>query len=103
MAWRAAGEQAELHMFQQGGHGFGMRKQNRPSDKWIELFYAWMDSSGFLAATGRPIARMYVFGDSYSDTGAGYVDGDGPTAVAYLARKLGFDLKPRLGWRARRV
>jgi phospholipase/lecithinase/hemolysin len=40
-----------------------------------------------------PVARMYVFGDSYSDTGAGYVDGDGPTAVAYLARKLGFELK----------
>jgi phospholipase/lecithinase/hemolysin len=37
---------------------------------------------------------MYVFGDSYSDNGAGYVDGDGPTAVAYLARRLGFELKP---------
>jgi uncharacterized protein len=32
---------------------------------------------------------MYVFGDSYSDTGAGYVDGNGPTAVAYLAASLG--------------
>src|SRR5215472_15162761 len=40
------------------------------------------------------IARLYVFGDSYSDTGAGYVDGNGPTAVAYLARRLGFELKP---------
>jgi phospholipase/lecithinase/hemolysin len=40
------------------------------------------------------IERLYVFGDSYSDNGAGYVDGDGPTAVAYLARRLGFDLKP---------
>ena len=30
-------------------------------------------------------AALYVFGDSYSDTGAGYVDGDGPTAVGYLA------------------
>jgi phospholipase/lecithinase/hemolysin len=56
----------------------------------------------FLAATlplfaqgpEAKIARMYVFGDSYSDTGAGYVDGDGPTAVAYLARRLGFELKP---------
>jgi len=37
---------------------------------------------------------MYVFGDSYSDTGAGYIDGDGPTAVAYLARRLGFELRP---------
>jgi phospholipase/lecithinase/hemolysin len=40
------------------------------------------------------ILRLYVFGDSYSDNGAGYVDGDGPTAVAYLARRLGLELKP---------
>ncbi len=37
----------------------------------------------------KPYTRLYVFGDSYSDTGAGYVDADGPTAVAYLARRLG--------------
>lgn len=37
---------------------------------------------------------MYVFGDSYSDTGAGYLDGNGPTAVAYLAERLGFALQP---------
>jgi phospholipase/lecithinase/hemolysin len=36
---------------------------------------------------------MYVFGDSYSDTGAGYLDGNGPTAVAYLAQRLGFELR----------
>ena len=34
-------------------------------------------------------ARMYVFGDSYSDIGAGYVDGNGPTAVAYLGWLMG--------------
>ncbi|HYP12731.1 MAG TPA: SGNH/GDSL hydrolase family protein [Bryobacteraceae bacterium] len=38
--------------------------------------------------------RLYVFGDSYSDNGAGYIDGNGPTAVAYLAQRLGFQLKP---------
>ncbi len=32
--------------------------------------------------------RLYVFGDSYSDNGAGYLDGNGPTAVAYLAKKM---------------
>jgi phospholipase/lecithinase/hemolysin len=37
---------------------------------------------------------MYVFGDSYSDIGEGYLDGNGPTAVAYLAQRLGFDLVP---------
>ena len=37
----------------------------------------------------RPFTMLYVFGDSYSDTGAGYVDSNGPTAVAYLAKRLG--------------
>lgn len=40
------------------------------------------------------IKRMYVFGDSYSDIGEGYLDGNGPTAVAYLAQRLGLQLKP---------
>lgn len=41
-----------------------------------------------------PVSRLYVFGDSYSDNGAGYVDGNGPTAVVYLSRRLGFELIP---------
>ena len=32
---------------------------------------------------------LYVFGDSCSDSGAGYLDGNGPTAVVYLAASLG--------------
>lgn len=45
-----------------------------------------------LAAAAAPTTafqRLYVFGDSYSDFGAGYVDSDGPTAVAYLAWNMG--------------
>jgi phospholipase/lecithinase/hemolysin len=42
----------------------------------------------------RPYTRIYVFGDSYSDIGAGYLDGDGPTAVAYLAERFGQKLQP---------
>ena len=41
-----------------------------------------------------PFNRLYVFGDSYSDIGEGYLDGNGPTAVAYLAQRLGFTLHP---------
>jgi len=37
----------------------------------------------------RPYTVLYVFGDSYSDSGAGYVDANGPTAVVYLAQHLG--------------
>jgi cholinesterase len=36
----------------------------------------------------RPYTQLYVFGDSYSDTGAGFLYADGPTAVAYLAQRL---------------
>lgn len=46
------------------------------------------------AATPPTINRLYVFGDSYSDTGAGYIDGNGPTAVGYLAQRLGLTLVP---------
>lgn len=40
-------------------------------------------------AQRKPYTMLYVFGDSYSDSGAGYVDGNGPTAVVYLAQRLG--------------
>jgi cholinesterase len=46
---------------------------------------------GLLPASAAPISRLYVFGDSYSDFGAGYVDCDGPTAVAYLGWNLGLE------------
>jgi cholinesterase len=39
-------------------------------------------------AEARTWTALYAFGDSYSDTGAGSVDGNGPTAVAYLASRL---------------
>jgi phospholipase/lecithinase/hemolysin len=40
------------------------------------------------AQSPRPYTQLYVFGDSYSDTGAGFSYADGPTAVAYLAQRL---------------
>jgi phospholipase/lecithinase/hemolysin len=44
------------------------------------------------AMAAAPVRRIYVFGDSYSDTGRGFVDGNGPTAVAYLAQRLGLEM-----------
>ncbi|MFL6414475.1 MAG: SGNH/GDSL hydrolase family protein [Bryobacteraceae bacterium] len=40
----------------------------------------------------KGLDRLYVFGDSHSDVGEGYLDGNGPTAVAYLAKRLGLVL-----------
>ena len=41
-AWRAAGQPVELHIYSQGGHGFGMRKQGLPADHWIDRFGEWL-------------------------------------------------------------
>jgi acetyl esterase/lipase len=44
--WTAAKKPVELHLFAKGGHGFGMRKQNIPTDHWIERFYEWLEVEG---------------------------------------------------------
>lgn len=46
--WVAAGKSAELHLYATGGHGFGMRTKNLPSDRWIELFADWLGVHGML-------------------------------------------------------
>jgi acetyl esterase/lipase len=46
--WKAAGKSAELHLYAKGGHGFGMRKQGLPTDKWIDRFGDWLDQQGLL-------------------------------------------------------
>jgi len=45
-ALKAAGYKPELHVFSAGGHGFGMRKQGKSSDHWIDEFYYWLESLG---------------------------------------------------------
>jgi acetyl esterase/lipase len=32
----------EMHIFRDGGHGFGMNKKNLPVDQWPNLFVQWM-------------------------------------------------------------
>lgn len=46
--WLAAKRPVEMHMYAKGGHGFGMNKQNIPTDTWIERFGEWMMQQGFL-------------------------------------------------------
>ena len=40
--WSNADRPAELHIFAKGGQGFGMVRQNRPVDRWLDLFEAWL-------------------------------------------------------------
>lgn len=46
--WFDAKQAAELHIFEKGGHGFGMRKQNLPVDSWYELYGNWLKQHGFM-------------------------------------------------------
>lgn len=36
---------AEMHIFHDGGHGFGITKKGLPSDQWPDLFYDWLKST----------------------------------------------------------
>jgi acetyl esterase/lipase len=41
-AWKAAGRPAELHIYDHGGHGFGMSRHGSTSDHWIDEFIWWL-------------------------------------------------------------
>lgn len=45
--WKKAGGEAEIHLYGKGKGGFGMIKQNQPSDEWVNSFYTWLISEGF--------------------------------------------------------
>lgn len=59
--WFDAGQPAELHIYEKGGHGFGMRKQNLPADSWYERFGDWLKFQGFMKTPtppSSPFARI---------------------------------------------
>lgn len=47
-AWRQAGASAELHVYERGGHGFGLKSKGVTSDHWFEELIWWMQSRGFI-------------------------------------------------------
>jgi dipeptidyl aminopeptidase/acylaminoacyl peptidase len=38
---------AEMHLYPQGGHGFGMNNKTT-KDQWTERLQNWMDANGWL-------------------------------------------------------
>lgn len=43
------GRPVEVHFYERGGHGFGMKQQALSSDLWAEQFWAWMRMRGLVA------------------------------------------------------
>ncbi|PZQ59983.1 MAG: alpha/beta hydrolase [Phenylobacterium zucineum] len=52
-ALRAAKVPAEIHVFEEGGHGFGIYlARGKPAHAWPELFITWAARKGLLKAAG---------------------------------------------------
>ncbi len=47
-AWQKAGKPVEFHLYQGGGHGFGLGKKGTTSTGWFEDFMHWLDANGLL-------------------------------------------------------
>lgn len=45
--WHDAKQPAELHIYEKGGHGFGMKSNNITTDKWTTQFIDWLKMQGF--------------------------------------------------------
>ncbi len=47
-SWFKAGIPVEFHLYQNGGHGFGLGNPNRTSNRWFDAFVHWLDVNEFL-------------------------------------------------------
>ena len=53
LALMRAGGPAELHVYAQGGRGFGVRKSALPCCTWTDRFAAWLQSQGMLRTNAQ--------------------------------------------------
>lgn len=49
-SWFKAGKPVEFHLYQNGGHGFGLGNPNRTSNRWFDSFMYWLEVNQFLKA-----------------------------------------------------
>jgi acetyl esterase/lipase len=52
-SWFKAGRPVEFHLYQNGGHGFGLGNPNRTSNKWFDAFIHWLDVNQFLGVQAK--------------------------------------------------
>jgi acetyl esterase/lipase len=48
-SWRSAKRPVEFHLYEQGGHGFGMYPKETTSTGWFDSFVRWLGMHGMLA------------------------------------------------------
>ena len=48
LALKREGIPAELHIFKEGGHGFGMNKKGKPHDQWPLMLIEWLKAMKYI-------------------------------------------------------
>ena len=48
-SWMTAKRPVEFHLYEQGGHGFGMYQKNTTSTGWFEAFVSWLGMHNYLS------------------------------------------------------
>ncbi len=56
-SWWEAKRPVEFHLYQDGGHGFGMGYPNHPTYWWFEVFSHWLDTNGWLKKGNAAVAK----------------------------------------------
>jgi len=51
-SWKTAKRPVEFHLYEQGGHGFGMYPKETTSTGWFDAFVRWLGMHGMLKVTG---------------------------------------------------
>jgi len=47
-SWFKAGIPVEFHLYQNGGHGFGLGNPDRTSNRWFDSYMYWLEINSFL-------------------------------------------------------
>jgi len=59
--WQSSGRPFEAHLYQSGGHGFGMEGNGAATALWAEEFHAWLDDRALLVAgAGYTVERTPI-------------------------------------------
>lgn len=56
-SWRTAKRPVEFHLYEQGGHGFGMYQKTTTSTGWFDAFARWMGMHGLLKPASARLSR----------------------------------------------
>lgn len=95
--WLNAGNPAELHVFAEGGHGFGTNEQQLPSDGWLDRFEEWLASRNLLwpeNPTGWAASTTYQGRKAWLDKQAELMQTDWANLQRFAADNEALDSSP---------